>query len=101
MLNVPAVDALGKAQAKAAALEIEIQALKAQIKALGEGAHEGKLFRATVTAYDAVSLDKAKLADALGLDPDPKNKAQWAPFEKATPAIRIGVKARTGEDIAA
>lgn len=70
--NVNPVDALGEIRAQIAALKESEEIYLAQIKAAGIGAHDGSLFRATVSEVaDRESLDakamEAKLRE-LGVD---------------------------------
>lgn len=70
--NVNPVDALGEIRAQIAALKESEEIYLAQIKAAGIGAHDGSLFRATVSEVAArESLDpkamEAKLRE-LGVD---------------------------------
>ena len=70
--NVNPVDALGDIRAQIAALKESEEIYIAQIKAAGIGAHDGSLFRATVSevaareSYDAKAMEE-KLRE-LGVD---------------------------------
>jgi hypothetical protein len=70
--NISAVDRLGSIKAQIASLKVAEDALVAEIKAMGAGAHDGDDYRATVSdVAEGYSLD-AKAAEAklreLGVD---------------------------------
>ena len=57
MGRVSVVDAFGALKAQIADLEKQAAALRAEIIAMGLGAHEGDLFRATVSVTERETLD--------------------------------------------
>ena len=59
------IDDLGLIKAQIAELTKQESALKAAIVAMGEGAHDGDLFRATVSTSERETLDMAAVRDKL------------------------------------
>lgn len=59
------IDRLGELKAKIAELQTEEKALRDEVIALGVGAHEGDLFRATVTESERATLDMAAVREKL------------------------------------
>lgn len=61
------IDRLGELKARIAALEAEEKTLRAEVTALGVGAHEGEYYRATVSQFERGTLDmeavKKKLSE--------------------------------------
>ncbi len=90
------VDDLGAIRAQIAELKLREDALAAAVKAAGFGAHEGALFRATVSEVAASSALDPKAAEAklreLGVD------GRWfSKHQKVRAAsVRINVVARKG-----
>jgi len=65
MLNSNPVDSFGFLKAQLAELEKRADDIRAQVIALGTGAHEGETFRATVSVADRESVDWKTIAEKL------------------------------------
>ena len=65
MTNLPEIDALGKIKAQIADLEAQEKALRDHIAALGAGAYDGDLFRASVSIADREIIDWRAIAEKL------------------------------------
>lgn len=63
--NTYLIDRLGELKAKIAELQSEEKALKTEIINLGEGAHDGDLFRATVSFSERETLDMEAVREKL------------------------------------
>lgn len=90
--STTAIDDLGHIRAQIADLKKKEQALKQSVIELGEGAHEGELFRATVTETKRDVFDVAWAKKKLG------NK-QVAAHTRQTAYVTVTLTARTGEDL--
>lgn len=62
MTNLHPVDALGALKAQITELEKQAKIFHAEIVAMGPGAHEGELFRATVSVAERESIDWQAIA---------------------------------------
>jgi hypothetical protein len=65
MSNIHPADALGALKAQIADLEIKAKIEHAKLVALGAGAHDGDLFRATVSVADRNTIDWESIAKTL------------------------------------
>jgi hypothetical protein len=65
MSNIHPADALGALKAQIADLEARAKLEHAKLVALGEGAFEGDLFRATVSVADRNTIDWKAVAQSL------------------------------------
>jgi hypothetical protein len=95
----PLVDELGRVQAQITALEMHEKNLKKQLKEVGDGAYEGKLFRATIVTAEYASINKdAMVAKLTGLGVP----HQWfAANTDRSSRTTIKVVARNGERVEA
>jgi hypothetical protein len=59
------IDALGAIKAQIADLEAQEAILREAVLALGDGKHEGELFRVTVTTVDRATLDMSAVRAKL------------------------------------
>ena len=88
----PLIDQLGRIKAKIAALTLIETGLRGQIVEMGVGAHEGDLFRATVSKSIRETLDMKAVRKKLSPQ-----------FIKAntnkTPVITVSVVARTAMNL--
>ncbi len=89
--NVNPVDGLGEIKARIADLKEQAAIFHAQIVALGTGAHEGALFRATVTESERTKYDM----DAIRAKLSPQFLA--AHSEKFD-VVTVRVSARNGKE---
>lgn len=92
VVELSPIDQLGDIRAQIADLVAVEKALIEEVKALGPGAHEGGLFRATVTESVRETISsadmKAKL-ESLGVD------GRWfAHHTKVSPVVTVRVVAR-------
>jgi hypothetical protein len=87
--NMHPVDALGSLKAQIADLEKAAKVYHAQIVAMGVGAHEGDIFRATVSVADRDTLDMVAVREKLS---DQFIRAHTTTKEVTT----VRVVARTG-----
>jgi hypothetical protein len=86
----PLIDELGRVKAEIARLKVIEDSLKDQIVAMGPGAYEGELFRATVSECTAERLDMKAVREKLS--------AQFIrAHTSVTEFFRVDVKARTGK----
>jgi len=85
------VDALGELKAEIAKLETLEKALRDEIAALGAGAHDGNLFRASVSIADRESTDWKAIA--LKLEP---SRQLITAHTSAKSVTTVRVVARTG-----
>ncbi|HEY6020071.1 MAG TPA: hypothetical protein VIY48_09260 [Candidatus Paceibacterota bacterium] len=85
-----AIDELGVVRAQLAELAEKEKALKKSIIEMGPGAHEGELFRATVTESKRAQLDMEWVRKKLG-------KKAVAAHTTYTPVVTVRLAARTGE----
>jgi hypothetical protein len=65
MSNIHPADALGALKAQIADLEARAKIEHARLVAMGTGAHEGDLFRATVSVADRTNIDWETIAKTL------------------------------------
>lgn len=65
MSNLTVIDRLGELKARIADLQAEEKKLRDEIIALGVGAHEGELFRASVSVSERETLDMAAVREKL------------------------------------
>jgi hypothetical protein len=94
MSNVHPVDALGEIKAAIANLEAQAKVFHAQIVAMGVGAHEGDVFRATVSVADRDTLDMVAVREKLS--------PQFISAHTTTKAVTtVRVVARNGKAVAA
>ena len=63
--NLPNIDRLGALLAQIAELTAEADAIKKQLREIGDGAYEGDLFRATVSTSERETLDMAAVREKL------------------------------------
>lgn len=63
--NLHPVDAYGALKAEFAELKARMDQAHALVVALGEGAHEGAMFRATVSTAEYKSVDRAAIIEKL------------------------------------
>ena len=93
------IDDYGLLSAEIAEREIKLDALKTKLEALGEGAHEGRFYRVTVTECERKTLSikaaTAKLT-ALGVA-----KRWFRDHTKKTPYTLIKCTVRTGHNLRA
>jgi hypothetical protein len=87
-----AIDELGHVRAQLAQLKEKEEALKRVIVEMGEGAHEGELFRATVIESKRANLDIEWVRSKL-------SKKAIAAHTSYTPFISVRLTARTGEGL--
>lgn len=96
--NITVVDELGRLQARIAALRVEEERLKDELRAMGPGAWEGRLFRATVGEDGTTTKRDAKaMRDKLwaeGYYTFVKAHEEEVPRQGA-----IRVVAKTGESV--
>jgi hypothetical protein len=91
------VDKLGDVQAQIAQLKLTEAMLKDAVIQLGEGAHEGHVFRATVTSTIRETLP---ISDAREKLIDLGCSTQWFTAHTVmTPVVTVRVGARTGGNI--
>jgi len=81
------VDELGRVKAQVADLKVLEKELRDQVEALGEGAHDGHVFRATVEVADRETLNAAKVKATL-------TAAQLRACTQLTQVISVKVKSR-------
>jgi hypothetical protein len=88
MSNIsPMVDQLGRLQAQIADLEAQAKAIKSTLSAIGEGAYEGELFRATVSKSERETLDMKAAREKLS--------PQWIrAHTKVTPVTTVRVSGK-------
>jgi hypothetical protein len=65
ILNIHPADALGKLKAQITELEAQAKVFHSVLVAMGEGAHEGELFRATVAKSERAKLDMDAVREKL------------------------------------
>ena len=102
--NVHPADYLGATLAQIADLTVIADRLKAELKAQGDGAYEGSLFRATVSSYDTENPDGVLKAEYEAVIEKYRAKLsrQYLFAHTVTKTIqRVMVKAKTGATIAA
>lgn len=87
---MPLVDQLGYLSAEIANLELRQKQLEDELKAIGAGAYEGALFRATVSVADRKTLDMKAVRKKL-------SKQFIAAHTKTKEVMSVHVVARTGE----
>jgi hypothetical protein len=93
LTNVHPVDALGALKAKIADLEKQAKVFHSQVVALGVGAHEGDIFRATVTVAERDRLDMDAVREKLS--------AQFMRAHTITTEVTtVRVVARNGKEAA-
>ena len=90
--STTAIDELGDVRAQLAQLKDKEEALKRAIIEMGPGAHEGKLFRATVTESKRAQLDMEWVRTKL-------SKKAIAAHTTYTPFVSVRLTARTGEGL--
>lgn len=94
MSNLPNIDRLGIVLAEIADLTREADAIKAQLKALGDGAYEGEAFRASVSTSERETLDLAAVREHL-------SRQFIQAHTKVTETVTVRVVARNGKKLAA
>lgn len=87
-----AIDELGAVRAQLAALKEKEKTLKEAIIEMGPGAHEGELFRASVTESQRANLDMEWVKKKLG-------KKAIAAHTTYTPYVSVRLSARIGDDV--
>lgn len=86
----PLIDELGRIKAEMARLAVIESSIKKQIVAMGPGAYEGELFRATVSEIETDRLDMEAVRQKLS--------AQFIrAHTSVSRSVRVNVTARTGE----
>jgi len=85
------VDSLGFLKAQIADLEKQAKAFHAQIVAMGVGAHEGDIFRASVSVADRETIDWRAVAEKF----EPSRQLVTA-HTSAKEVTTVRVVARTG-----
>jgi hypothetical protein len=91
MSNIHPADALGALKAEIANLEIRAKAEHARLVAMGAGAHEGEIFRATVSVAERESIDWKAISAKL----EPSRQLVTA-HTSAKEVTTVRVVARTG-----
>lgn len=96
--NYAAVDELGRIRAKIAELKKQEDALKAEVAAMGPGAYEGALFRATVSTYETARFDASAAREKLIKE----GFARWVRDHTSTAeSTKVAVVSRSGRAAAA
>jgi hypothetical protein len=92
MSNMHPADALGALKAQIANLEAQAKIEHARLVAMGAGAHEGELFRASVSVAERESIDWRAVAEKL----EPSRQLITA-HTSAKEVTTVRVVARTGK----
>lgn len=92
ILNIHPADALGELRAQRVEIENKEKVFHAMLIAMGEGAHEGEKFRATVSKSEREKLDMAAVREKL-------SRQFLAAHTTTTEVTTVRVVARNGRSL--
>jgi hypothetical protein len=91
-LAIHPIDELGVLQAQIAELRVREEEIKSELKAQGDGAYEGDLYRVTVSTTNRETLDMKAVREKL-------SPQFISAHTNVTPVVTVRCVARTGKAV--